>query len=277
MNKGFIALIILPVVAISTYLVFRGDHRSEATVETATALVENPLQVGGHTTLRAKDNETKGRSKSVSTEALGEPEQLGEFDIYSWNYKTPKFAKPQVYEFISYKPLFAKNCSAKDKSKLFDDVNKHITKTTGFDSTLQFPKTGNFRVFTQNWKLDGKFHSVSAQWQVSDPPVYELIYEISKSERSEDPTYPEIPNYEAGSLVDADTVIKIMESMLADAKANGAEEGARIVEIREIDANKSVHEATFVNQMPISYVNGKTFCSFPDNQNVVKCDCSFAQ
>lgn len=271
MKKGFFAFIFISAAFVS-FNKFSAKKANTEAINIDETHGSSQARESTYASLQAKSTTETSTEKNDSNNKNEVPNDA--FDIFAWNYKSPKFAKPKVYETVIYKPQFASNCANKKNIEYFNDVNQHVKKKTGFDATSQFPKSGNFRLFTQNWKLNGKFHSLTANWQITDPPVYDMVYQVSTSERGDNPNYPDIPGYKAESEVDADKVLSVMEEMLANAKSKGAEEGARIIHISEVASDqKTVHAATFVNQIPVDYSNGKVFCTFSSRKENVNCTC----
>ena len=202
-------------------------------------------------------------------------EKSDEIDLVSLRFLPPEYLQKDVYKVTEPEVKFSRSCETRKDLKS-DQFFSLLVRNLGMDIQNHFPSGVSFQSFAQFWVIDDIYYQLSARADVSDPPLYEILYAKSvHADFHEDVIPLPLVGYQSGQLVTSHRVFELTRAVLDAALKSGAREGARILTASHIDKNNQNHDLTFLNGMPVSYLSGDLMC-LANQAMVIDCHCSFS-
>ena len=208
---------------------------------------------------------------------LPSQEGLGDIALGKELFETPKMAGANQYPAATPIAIkWDKSCLKKNPAKKFTELNELIKRHSGVNGEAQFPRDAHIEQISQLWSRNGTYYQLGARWDMTDPPTYRLEYFSSASPTlTGDITVMPIPGIEPGAIVDTESALQIINTILSAAKAEGAKEGARMVTLSVAAAAPDFthRRLRFMNATPVEYTEPKVYCDRAASGKEAVCFC----
>lgn len=191
-------------------------------------------------------------------------------------FAAPRFAKPGIYEKEQTRIVLNRSCETSpgrwDPEKIIQSVEKGM----GLDATVQYPRDVRIVTLTQFWKKAGRHYQMGMNWTGAEPASYEMDFFASS-----DPALQEgvdtlmIPGQAPRVRLSVSAALQLIAETLAAAKQDGAEEGARALNVQHLDASGEAHIAEAQNGRLIHTSRPGLNCNYAHADKALKCACAF--
>lgn len=173
-------------------------------------------------------------------------------------------------------PLFS--CGKLPKNQKIKDWNELIKARAGLTGTVIYPRNIHIEDLTQFWKIGKEYHQISMIWEQDFPATYRMEHYASEDPSlRKDVKQVEVPTVSKDSVVDAETALSLVQSVVSEARKAGAQEGSRLMQVSTSTADaaghKTIHHADYLNGQAQKYWDGIVLCSLNDSRKAASCEC----
>lgn len=233
-------------------------------------------------TLKTGDEIERLSGISVKSRALSEAEieyhDLAEGapteNLYKHWFVTPAFEAPKTFVAPSEIPIaFGESCSG--RTIVHSSLPGLISSKFGYKAVKQFPTEMRATRFTQFWKRGDVFHQLSANLEYGEFEGYVLRHFVASDERLlADTQSVEVEGFKTGTTVPLTRALEIIQQNLEKDVALGGVVGARMMQIELMaDGREELAEVSYLNAIPVGYVDGEFACRLEESLNKANCGC----
>lgn len=268
---GFVLLGITPLILV--YLIWP-EPRAHSAEILAPAM---PVPVAAHQQVAAADSHLDSEQ---ALEALSlTPSSVPLLQASALHFSEPAMADPELFAAGSTHVLLDPSCKARSTFK--PDVAHTLEETLfnefGVRANARIPEGVPFEELTQFYRIGADYYQLSINaLPASRPPIYELSwYRAHDSQMLSQVARLAVPA-STGAL-DVTRASEVFTQILATARANRAELGARLLNVRIPGASgtgvNSDQELRFINGAPLQWVFGSGVCQLTSDSTHALCRC----
>ena len=206
-----------------------------------------------------------------------QPSQVALLDAQNLHFSAPAMLAAERFASGSTRVVLDQSCEARSSYK--PDANQSIEQTLrsefGLDANDRVPTSVPFDELTQFYRIGAEYFQLSAIAKpASRPPIYTLsLYRAEDPQMRARPAQLALP-VALPEVIDAFGVVELFEQVLGGARAQHAELGARLMNVRIPGADgAAAHELRFLNAAPLQWAFGSGVCQLSADVASAFCRC----
>ena len=268
---GFLLLGILPLILV--YLFWPAPRALNAEILAPVVQLPKPA----HQPLAAAHNHLDAEQALEALSLTASSVPL--LEASALHFSEPAMAAPEVFAAGSTHVLLDASCNKRSTFK--PDVAHTLEETLfnefGVRASARIPEGVPFEELTQFYRIGADYYQLSMNaLPASRPPIYELSwYRARDSQMLSEVARLAVPA-SIGAL-DVTRASEMFTQILSTARANRAELGARLLNVRIPGASgsgaNSDQELRFINGAPLQWVFGSGVCQLTSDSNHALCRC----
>ena len=268
---GFLLLGILPLILV--YLICPEPRAHSAEILAPAMPVPAPADQQGATAHSHEHVEQELEALSLT------PSSVPLLQASALHFSEPAMAAPEVFAAGSTRVLLDTSCKARStfKPDVAHTLEETLFKEFGVQANARIPEGVPFEELTQFYRIGADYYQLSINTlPASRPPIYELSwYRARDSQMLTEVARLAVPT-STGAL-DVTRASEMFTQILATARANRAELGARLLNVRIPGTNgsgaNSDQELRFINGAPLQWVFGSGVCQLTSDSDHALCRC----
>ncbi|MBS1983314.1 MAG: hypothetical protein JST16_04005 [Bdellovibrionales bacterium] len=174
----------------------------------------------------------------------------------------PVFASPGKYKGTKVAIVWDASCRGHLLAKQ-NELTHLVFSRTGLSGEKQFPRNAHVQEITQFWQQDHSYYQMSATWTSSVPAAYRIEFFVSSDPNfSRDIRRLPIPDLRRPASVGVEIALRTINKTLQEAKAQGAQEGARreLLSVASPQSNGEPKYIRYLNAQPVEYREAGLHC-----------------
>ena len=268
---GFLLLGILPLILV--YLIWPEPRAHSA--EILAPAMPAPAPAHQHGAAAPSHHHAEQELEALSLT----PSNVHLLQASALHFSEPAMAAPELFAAGSTHVLLDASCKARSTFK--PDVAHTLEETLfnefGVRANARIPEGVPFEELTQFYRIGADFYQLSINaLPASRPPIYELSWYRARDAQMLSQVARLAVPASTGAL-DVTRASEMFTQILSTARANRAELGARLLNVRIPGASgsgaNSDQELRFINGAPLQWVFGSGVCQLTRDSNHAFCRC----
>ena len=211
-----------------------------------------------------------------AVEALSlQPSSVPLLDASALHFSAPAMAGPELFAGGATRVILDASCDKRStfKPDAAQTLEETLLKEFGIVANARIPEATPFEELTQFYRIGADYYQLSINaLPASRPPVYELSwYRARDAQMLTQLARLAVPP--AAGVLDSTRASEMFMQILAGARANRAELGARLLNVHIPGGTNSDQELRFINGAPLQWVFGSGVCQLTSDSNRSLCRC----
>lgn len=221
--------------------------------------------------------DTHGHSHSEeAVEALSlQPSSVPLLDASALHFSAPAMAASELFAGGATHVIMDSSCAKRStfKPDAAQTLEETLFKEFGIVANARIPEATPFEELTQFYRIGADYYQLSINaLPASRPPVYELSwYRARDAQMLTQVARLAVPP--AAGVLDITRASEMFTQILAGARTNRAELGARLLNVHIPGGANSDQELRFINGAPLQWVFGSGVCQLTSDSNRALCRC----